>query len=116
MLALLRLEGRLIAVIAQHVQQHIFGYAGGQVGIDHPRHRHLRQIGIDEQMIGAGAHRQDQLQVGQFGKLAGRRLPRQCVGDVGGVADVGPTPHLERGRDAGEFALPPIGTFAGRDN
>ena len=116
MAALLRLEGRLVAVIAQHMQQHIFRHAGGEVRIDHPRHRHLGQGGVDEQMIGAGAHRQNDFQVGQLGELADRRLPGQGVANIGRVADVGPGAHFEVGGEAGELAPPPVGALAGGDD
>ena len=37
----------------------------GEIGIDHPHDRPVRQGGIGEQMIDAGAEREDRLEVGQ---------------------------------------------------
>ena len=54
-----------VAVTAQHRQQHIFGHAGGERGVDHAPDRHLRrQAGIVEQMVDARAQREYRAQVG----------------------------------------------------
>ena len=71
-LALLRLELRQAAVIAQRVQQHIFGHARGQAVVHQPHDRHLaRQVRVVQQVLDAGAQREDHLEVRIAREIAG---------------------------------------------
>ena len=59
-----------LAVMQQDLQHHPFAHARGEVGIDDAHDRRVGQARIDEQMIDAGAEREDRFEVGQAGECA----------------------------------------------
>ena len=56
---------RALAVMVEHAPDDIFGHVLRQVVGDDPHDRHLRQAGIGEDVVDAGADREDRPEVGQ---------------------------------------------------
>ena len=63
--ALLALVAAQLAQVRERVHDHPLAHPRGEIGIDHPHDRPVGQSGIGEQMIDAGAEREDRLEVGQ---------------------------------------------------
>ena len=106
-LALLDVVKPLAAVMQQHVQHHVLGHANGEIGFDVAHDRHVGQIRIGENMLDAGAEREDRLQAGQAGIQPARRVPGAGIGDVGALADaVRPQPDVTRAARAPATPLP----------
>ena len=53
-LVLLRVVEALTAVMHQDVQHDVLGHPHGEIGIDDAHDRHIRQVGIGDDMIDAG--------------------------------------------------------------
>ena len=68
---------RPVAVVTQHVQQHELGHPGGKPRVDDARDRHAgRQLArISQQVIDAGAKREDCPQIGVAQQVARLWLP-----------------------------------------
>ncbi len=84
-LALLALVAAELAQMQQRVQHDPFAHARGEVGVDDAHDRNLRQARVLEQMIDAGAEREDRLEIGQAGERAGLVPPADGVADGGAV-------------------------------
>ena len=97
-------------VVAQHVQQHELGHAGGQQGIDDPGDRYAgRQLArVAQQVVDAGAQRKDRLQIGIALEVARLWLPDQRELDVGDVADIGPHAHFQTVDAPRQLSRPPV--------
>ena len=61
--ALLRIVEPLPAMEHQRVQHDVFGHALRQVAIDDPHDRHIRKCRIADEMIDAGAEREDRFEI-----------------------------------------------------
>jgi hypothetical protein len=83
------------AVVVEHIGGHERHHAPGQILVDEAHHRNVRQRGVLEQVVDAGADRHDQLQVRQLGQFARWRPPGQRVADTAAVAGIGPHPEIE---------------------
>lgn len=82
--------GKLPPVMQQHLQRHPFGHALGEVRADHAHDRHGGQPGLEDEMVDAGAEREDRLEIGQGGEQALRRLPDEGVAYRRRIGQVGP--------------------------
>jgi hypothetical protein len=98
----------------QHVQHHVLGHANGEIGFDVAHDRHVGQIRIGENMLDAGAEREDRLQAVQAGIQPARRVPGAGIRDVGSLADaVRPQPDLSRRRERPQRLCPGLRIGAG---
>ncbi len=61
-LALLALVAAQLAQVNERVHDHPLAHPVGEIGIDHPHDRLVGQSGIGEEMIDAGAEREDRLE------------------------------------------------------
>ena len=75
----------LLPMMHQHVQHDIFRHACGEIADRHPNQRHLRQAGIGDQRVDAGAEVENDAQIRKSRKLAWSRLPDRGIVDVGGI-------------------------------
>ncbi len=105
----------VLAVQAEHLGEDIFAHRRHHVRIDQAHDRHVaRQSGVIENMIDPGAERGDQLEVGQGGEDAVRRLPHQRHVDRRGVADFGIDAKIEVRHETRELRLPALRVGARR--
>ena len=86
-LALLHIVEPVAPVMQQHVQHDILGHAHGEIGIDDAHEGHVGQIGIGEEVIDAGAEREDCLDPGQPREQSAGRVPGAGIGNVGSIAE-----------------------------
>ena len=86
-LALLRRIERQLAMVEEHVQHDVFGHARGEIRIDDAHQSDRRQLGIIDEMIDAGAERENHLETRELAEKSRRRLPDAHVGDLGSIAD-----------------------------
>ena len=90
----------LLAVMEQHLEHHPFGHPPGQVVADDAGDRHVRQAVDEDDMLDAGAEREDRLEVGQGPQRRRRRMPRHQVADRVRIGQVRPdmdiAPRCER--------------------
>ncbi len=97
------------------VHDDIFGHAGGEVGIDDAHHRHaLGQPLVLEQVIDAGAEREDGVEQRQVGEGALGLFPGGAVAHGAAVEDLAGEHDLPA-REHGLEALPPGFRVPGAD-
>jgi hypothetical protein len=110
---LLILELLLTPVIAQRMEQHIFGHARGEAGIDQPHDRDMKWQGlVGQQLVDAGAQIEDDLEVGIALHVSGLRQPDQRIVDIFDPPHIRPIAHIE-GRIGRQQRLAPSLILAG---
>ena len=86
-------------MMVEHPPDDIFGHVLGEVVGNHLDDRHVGPAGIGEDMVDAGADREDHAQVGQRGQQVRPLLPHHGVGDRRVACAVGLQHHLAFGRE-----------------
>jgi hypothetical protein len=93
----------------QDMQGNVLGHPHGEIGIDDSHHRHVGQLGIGEEIVGASAEREDRLEIGKSREQSGRRLPYTGIADAGGIADrIRPDSNVVLRRERAKALLPSL--------
>ena len=99
-LALLALVAAQLAQMRERVHDHPFAHPLGEIGIDHAHDWAIGQGGIGEEMIDAGAEREDRLEVGKVSERARRMAPGERVTDGRAIERLAERRDLVRGQRA----------------
>ncbi len=100
---------RQSAVVAKHVQADIFTHALGQVVAGRADDRDMAwPPRIDENMIDAGADRDDTFQIGEAFQSACRWPPDDCIFDLFQIARLVPEPAFDLREKRLKMILPPL--------
>ena len=86
------------AVMVEHPPDDIFGHVLGEIVGDDLDDRHVGQAGIGENMVDAGADREDGAQIGQRRQQVRLLLPHHRIGDRRIAGAVRLQHHLALGR------------------
>ena len=70
-----------LAVMVEHPPEHVFGHVLGEVVGDDAHDRHVRKRRVGEDVIDAGADREDRPQVGKPRQQVRALLPHHRIGD-----------------------------------
>src|SRR5215813_10299963 len=80
-----------------------------EVGIDNAHHRHGGQRRVGEEVVGAGAEREDRFEIVESGEQPRRRMPHTRIVHARGIADlVGPHAYAVLRRERPESLLPAL--------
>ncbi len=105
--ALLRPVEPQAAMMQEHVQDHVLAHPRREIPVHHADERHRRQQRIADEVIDAGAQRENRLQMRELREKARRRLPGAHIADLGGIAGaVGPDSYFAARRQRQKSRLP----------